>query len=1431
MNNPEPLGMVTDRDEEEHTSSEEEPVTEATVSNGQQQDQAEQAGVAVDVLAAKVGDLTDWMGKFYALVDDRVGDLPHIRAAVNELASSNGHDDSDLARRLDDLIEAVAETATGIDARLTEAANRNPSENPSLDLSDLHAAVAELRTVSQSLTGIDSNDLAELRQELITHLEGLAHTPVDTGDPDESAALSAIRSDVEQILTTRLGPLPQTVAAAVNTELASRLDVLAEVMDGVAALLERADGSTLPDELGERLDQIAASADAAGNVQSSVDDLAVAVGEAITGIHDRLSRLDALDGRLTAVLDAGDDPQTTELFEHVADMRGRLDEMAVGLSRSVNEISSKLSEEPAAAAATESDAPAGAVDELVIAVGEAVANIEGRLDAASDDRAELASLGRTINSNVDQFGHDLTNAVVKVESSIAALADAARNRPESTGVEEAIAPLTGQVAEVLAAIKNDPTGDTVNELVVAVGESLEGIHSRLSALPSNESISVLLADVTERLNGLPTTEDHASLTAELRERLGGLPTHKNLDGIAALLSDVSDRLALLPTADDLSAIADRLPDHVPDENQDAFRTELVERVEALLSPAINDSVRSDIRDLHGVVTRGLNELTEASRTENAAADRTAAAIDRMATEIATLRDSTPPRPDASQTEQILASVREIAERVDGLVANPNAQLPAQLQEALAAVDGVAAVDRQVTDVTNSLARIETLVERIDVAEVAEAVSPALDRVATVIGEAARRSDVSTLASRVEELLSTTGTGSERVAAVEATINEHLRSYFALTEAVGDRLDELTEAVAGVGAPTLDLSPVVERLDGLRSLTEPVTEVPRRLEAIERSLDRLHAPERTDSVSRGDIDHLGDRVAEIAALLSTPASDTSLHQRVDAVSDQVSELAAVLAEAVGAIQQTQRDSETPQWVEHLESSFADVGRRLDRVANDAEVRAAQIATIGEAVNELVQAKSDPATASNRLDALSVQLDELIEREGTSLDVPLVIADIKAVVERTASKVGAVDTRLASFDLPELREHLETRFASVEARIDARQKDSAALIEEVNAAVVAAREQIDAVMEGQTSAAATASAHTDTLGSVRNVVMDIQRALTACRAEWSDAHTLLSTKLDTAATVAADDLARTDAVAERVDELARTTQQRLDGWVATVQGLESTMLAVTESLTGPDAIKEHLDEQRVALGGVASELRQVRNQFTPEALTASFADDVRAVIGDASEQIAALVDTLDARSGDVAALAARVEDRIGEMEQRVGAAVAEVTEAVAGWGEQVSGEVQQSVSALDAVTRHAEEVRDLRDQVSLSLDGVNAIAASLGEMAEKSDTKVIRTEVTNVARTLAALSRSVGSLDQTLVEVRTEIAAGQAIPTTAETSALEDRVADLAEAVEAGLGEVSRQMGTLSHSLPSGTTEADRKGNGRVVRARRAGERTRPLRASD
>lgn len=1304
------------------------------------------------------------LAKLIDLHDTARADADSIREAVTSSAAA-------LDGTIGEVAIAVADAMAGIESRLDDLADPSHRERVLASLTDLRLALAaQTSTVdatSDTVTGLDSrtesiaadiqrllegapDELARRVDDLIVAVGEMQPTLVDK--VTFSDATEQIRSDLASAIDTarEAGEVAATAAKDGTAAVTASLESLAGQIGDIAT---KVDDSTIADTLTEVKGAVLDAAERAatrGDVEaarSSIDEIAGVLADLIPSLTDR----EALSRRVDDLIVAVGEMQPTlvdkqTLADAVADLRNDL--AAGNVTDRVEDLANKI--DALASADTTVD---------LTAVTSALARLE---ETATSPTPELAAMVATLS--------DLVEAI-----------EALKDTPADVDVSA--------ITEMAAALRDEvATSDSVE----AVSQKIDALAGSIAELP-DQITPVDLAPVITAIETLRADDKGAAVDDALAgrvEELSGLV--RDLVGTVDATSAAVGELANKPDTLDVAPIVTQINDlrsALTDRASDGVIREQLDRIEALAA-AGDPETREVLAELvDAVASMAANAVRSGADT---------AAIEALQSRLDGLFDIV----GADTTTPVVGEIRGLLDNLPGAI-----------------------VDQVVAAVT---AHLDTKPDTtVDPAAVAQIVT---DRVPSDVAD------------------------KEALNAAVAAIEEHLRSFFVLTEAVGDRLDEITDAVwAGPDSPTMlaritkieetvmslrdnrlgatktDIADLSTQINSIRQSFaaaqptdhRPDPEVRRRLDEITATLEALAA--RPTAVSASDpspavldaVRELRDTTSTLSEHLTSPDAPAwaeALSAQMSSLGERLATVQASFASHADQVQAGLRDLAAGS-----SSDLAQIRATIDaltaehRASGDQSRAEAQewFVAIGEAVDVLHSSIRDltPAQigdASIDIAQTRARLENLTFDEG---DAPFVLAEIRSLVERVTTKVAAIDTRVAGMSFAELLEQVDVRLHAVEQRLDRRHQETDEHIDTLAAYVDTTNTTLATVVAGQATLSGDQARIVDLINGIVSNGTTIHDDLVKFRSEWAEAAGAIDGKVDGLVAAQNDHVERTAGIAGDLGDLSARTQERLDAWQSTVDGLLGGMDAVTRSMTGPEAIKEHLEEQRVGLQGVASELRRIRSQFSPETLTSSFAAEVQSVMDGAAESIKGIVSSLDARSGDVASLAVRLEDRMDALENRIAGTVAEITDSVATWGETVTAKVNESMRLADDLAGQNDDLQAMRRMLLRVLEDVSGVSGAIDGMASKDEAKMVREEVASITKAISGLSRSMGALDQSLVEIRTEIAAGSA-PSERQANDLRDHVTDLFGRIEDELGGLSERVDGLNRTVEQRRPRRDR-----------------------
>jgi hypothetical protein len=944
-------------------------------------------------------------------------------AMAEELARSVELDrapasDEELLRRVGELEErlgAVLSDATLADLRGRLDAHEELllADDDVVRRTELEETAARLTAAIAELAALD--ELRPVVDELVART-GDSH---DT-DPAEIAGLRASLARVEErleataALAERLEAIEASTDAASDlatrqTELARRVDELADRVETGAAEPARSDVKALLDELAERV--------------ARTDTVTASGGAEVSALRAQVAELDE---RVAASVSSG----RTELAELGARLTAAVEDMvSLGhLEPLVADLAGRLAGTADAAELAELRATLGALDGRIAAVG-------------SVARAELEETESRLRAAIE--------SVRSLESLEPTVADIARRLAESSG-ENDVEGLRGLVAEL---------DERVTSSVTSGRMELDALDARLSAavdgMASFERLEPLVADLADRVSRAADATD----IADLRARLSDLETSVGTVGpvVDDLAAELRARLDRVEQREESPKLAAALA--AADEAQRAVAA-LAERVDVGSGSHLHETVDHVATRVSELGTR-VGELTTRigdapTRDELAAglaelrAGDWSARIDQLATRIDAVQQAGTVddvlAAHAEEIESIAAELRERiernTERLDGIAGEQLGrridELWERVQQHLQSVDGET-VGRLQTDVSG-------LGERLDgiAGDLGRRLDELADRVSGSVASDALDEKLAALGTRIAGLASAGAVSRlrEELQTKEQDIAARLREQ-------DDRIASTATAIDGL-ARAETVGGLCERVDGLSvELNERLDRHERRLEKQARKLDdaratteqaatelaarfdkRLGAAEKKSAEAAGDararIEEASDRIDLLEGALGAQAQHVadetgSLREAIEMLDDRLTRDRAKLEARARA---------------SLESATAALGGRIDGLDSTAAELGARIDGLAGA--EVVDALRVRMEIMER--HLADRLARDAERDEADRALARKIDAVDAVVEeRLAAATAAADAKLQAVvqavddELRTRRDELDGSFAALRSQI--------------------------------------------------------------------------------------------------------------------------------------------------------------------------------------------------------------------------------------------------------------------------------------------------------------------------------------------------------------------------------------------------------------
>ncbi len=897
----------------------------------------------------------------------------------------------------------------------------------------------------------DDAPLADLRERMdafdsrVAAAESAARRELDETAERLSAAIEAVATveRLEPVVAELAGRVAGAADAAELADLRSSVGVL-EGRVAAAATMAHA-------ELEERVSLLAGSLEAVsslGSLEPRLDELAVELRARLDGVERGDPRVEAalaaaeearrrvaeLAGRVAESPDARVYQTIDELATQVADLRGRLGELAPRVADAAlrDDVHASVSAVEGVVAEL-AGRVAGAADAAELAdLRSSVGVLEGRVAAAAtmahaelEERVSLlagsleavSSLG-SLEPRLDELAVELRARLdgvergdPRVEAALAAAEEARRRVAELAGrvaespdarvyqtIDELatqVADLRGRLGELAPRVADAALRDDVHASVSAVEEIVEGLRVELEASVENaagrasqESFAALartLEQMTERLAEVET-KDPAERIDELAARVAALQPNLDVEG------------ALAAHADELRAVEADLRDRIAAQGQqlEAIDVEqfvrqvagLSERVDQHLAAADSGIVEQVRAEVLGIVERVESLDLDIERVATEGGQRLREELDVAAAALRSRLDEHERRLDCIRPDELghridllAQSLADAASREE--VGHQIAGLDGRL-EGLAAIDSVgrlgdelrsksADLERRLRDHEQRFEATRGVLDGLARVESLEELEVALRLQQARLDEQEQR--VARTETHVAELATAASVDDLRSAGAKAVkrMDDHERKLAGALTAESElraRLEQAEELVARVERTELRVEELEDRGDG----------------GLEERLDTLAADlqERVEKHERR-LDKHTRKLEDVreTSERSTAELTARLEKRFDIVEQKAASRSAEAAERLEA---------TSDRIDLLDAALGDQAQRAagsttelhaaltqldERVAREAKALERRTQELVETRAADTNARIDPLASTDVVDALRVRM-EIMER---------------------------------------------------------------------------------------------------------------------------------------------------------------------------------------------------------------------------------------------------------------------------------------------------------------------------------------------------------------------------------------------------------------------------------------------------------------------
>ena len=779
-------------------------------------------------------------------------DIAELKTKLDSVDNSNlaqGAEIAALGTAIDEANEAIDALENNAALKSEVSALKNTTDAAVAELkSKVNTMNTEIADLKAKLESVDNSNLAQ----------GAEIAALGTAIDEANEAIEALENN--SALKSEVNALKNTTDAAV-AELKSKVNAMNSEIADLKAKLESVDNSNLAQgaeiaALGTAIDEANEAIDALENnsaLKSEVNALKNTTDAAVAVLKSKVNTMNADIADLKTKLDSVDNSNLAQGAE-IAALGTAIDEANEAIDALENnaalksEVNALKNTTDAAVAELKSK-----VAELTAKITELESNIGANTDLAYINKADIAALGTAIDEANEAIDALENNAALKSEVS------ALKNTTDA-----AVAELRQKIADLTEEISRLDGEVVYNRSQLAdLGTAITTANEAIEALENN---GALKSDV----NALRNTTDAA--VAELRQKIADLT-----EEISRLDGDVvynKSQLAALGTAINVANEAiDALENNAALKSEVSALKNTTDAAVAELKQKIAD-LTEEISRLDGEVLSDRSQLIALGTAINVANDAIEALENNSAlkSDVNSLRNTT----DAAVAElrQKIADLAEEISRLDGDVLYNNSQLAAlgtaidEANEAIEALESNAALKSEVSalknttdaavaelrqkiaDLTWEISRLEgeVLSDRSRLTALGAAINEANEAIealenngalksdvaalrnTTDAADAALRTEINNLKTKLDEVVKSTGINSADITELDAVIKEANDAIAALenNSASADQLVELKdstelavaklgESVAALGAQLDSTEAAMDReLDALRA---------------------------------------------------------------------------------------------------------------------------------------------------------------------------------------------------------------------------------------------------------------------------------------------------------------------------------------------------------------------------------------------------------------------------------------------------------------------------------------------------------------------------------------------------------------------------------------------------------------------------------------
>ncbi len=596
------------------------------------------------------------------------------------------------------------------------------------------------------------------------------------------------------------------------------------------------------------------------------------------------------------------------------------------------------------------------------------------------------------------------------------------------------APYTGTLSATYTITRADSVATDIQALTDRVSEfkadsvtaddtaALEALKTGIQTILTDNA-SVLTDDEKESLNGLTATVE--ALEAKIKAAADALAAVKTEEAKyqtatvtaddAAALETLADQIAALPegnltdaqksdakaAADSVTALQKVITDTAAE--LAAVKTE-ADKYDAATATANDTTKLQTLADRIAAISEG--NLTTAQKTEKkAAADKVAAAqkaISDVADELAAVKTEVDKYTTAVESD--VAALRALADRIAAI---PEGNLTtAQKTEKKAAGDKVAALLKDIGDVTAELTAVKSEADKVDAST------------ATADDSAALKALADRIAAIPEDNLTTAQKAEKQAAANKVA---------AAQQAIAEAATKLTEAKAAADA--ISTKATADDSEALAAAAEKLAAVP---------VDNLTDAQKTQlQTATEKVTQLQKTIADIASTVDTAKESLKDYDAASVTADDN----AALETMAGKLEALSEDNMTA-------AQKSDAKAAADTIAALQKVIADAAADLAEAKDELAKLDASTVTADDgaKLTAIKAQLEgvsngNLTAQQKTAKDTAIAqVTALEKVIADTAKALEDAKTETDKFDPNTVNSENSEALAAVAAQIEAVKDDN-------------------------------------------------------------------------------------------------------------------------------------------------------------------------------------------------------------------------------------------------------------------------------------------------------------------------------------------------------------------------------------------------------